>query len=534
MAAHLTRRRLLLAVTAAVAMLPSSGRTEQTRATEKPPRPKSGVTPTKGALRVHPMNPRYFTDGSGKAIYLTGSHTWRNMQDSTNVPDFGVFLDFLQRYGHNYTRLWVYRGTPGGPALTPTVYARTGPGTALDGGLKYDLSRFNQAFFDQLRARCIAARDRGIYVQVMLDSSETARTEPPGNVNWPFHPYNLANNINGVNGDPNGDQWGYEIFTLQVAALTALNESYARKVVDTLNDLDNVLYEIVNEANHDSKDFQYHMIKYIQSYEAANKPKRHPVGMTSYRDPGNESGGANSDLVASPADYISPGQGNVNPYKDNPPTADGRKVIILDTDHIGGGDATWVWKTFTRGMNPIYMDTWEVSDATLEKTRRAMGQTRKLAERINLAAMEPRPDLASTGYCLAHAGVAYLVYQPDPGESFSVEVKAGTYRYALLSGLIQVEQELGFIERRWFSRRTIDNGAQVEAMEKGALDFALDFQHGEGTLRPVFEQRHEKKSDHGNADLSHHCIQRGAQEGFHLEVLFDPLEEEFHLPAAFV
>jgi hypothetical protein len=29
-----------------------------------------------GPLKIHPDNPRYFTDGSGKAIYLTGSHTW--------------------------------------------------------------------------------------------------------------------------------------------------------------------------------------------------------------------------------------------------------------------------------------------------------------------------------------------------------------------------------------------------------------------------------------------------------------------------
>lgn len=32
-----------------------------------------------GPLRVHPTNPRYFTDGRGKAIYLTGSHFWTAM-----------------------------------------------------------------------------------------------------------------------------------------------------------------------------------------------------------------------------------------------------------------------------------------------------------------------------------------------------------------------------------------------------------------------------------------------------------------------
>jgi hypothetical protein len=38
-----------------------------------------------GPLRVHPANPRYFADGSGKVIYLTESHTWYNLQDSGTI-----------------------------------------------------------------------------------------------------------------------------------------------------------------------------------------------------------------------------------------------------------------------------------------------------------------------------------------------------------------------------------------------------------------------------------------------------------------
>ena len=42
----------------------------------------------KGPLRAHPTNSRYFTDGarnpdgSLRAIYLTGTHTWANLQDN--------------------------------------------------------------------------------------------------------------------------------------------------------------------------------------------------------------------------------------------------------------------------------------------------------------------------------------------------------------------------------------------------------------------------------------------------------------------
>jgi len=40
------------------------------------------LTAAKGPLRVLESNPRYFTDGSGKAIYLAGSHTWWKFEDN--------------------------------------------------------------------------------------------------------------------------------------------------------------------------------------------------------------------------------------------------------------------------------------------------------------------------------------------------------------------------------------------------------------------------------------------------------------------
>jgi len=40
------------------------------------------VTPAKGPLRVLDSNPRWFTDGSGRAIALAGSHVWQSLQDN--------------------------------------------------------------------------------------------------------------------------------------------------------------------------------------------------------------------------------------------------------------------------------------------------------------------------------------------------------------------------------------------------------------------------------------------------------------------
>ena len=392
-----------------------------------------------GPLRVDLANPRYFSDGSGRAILLTGSHTWANFQNAGEVDavfDYTAYLDFLEANQHNFFRLWRWEQAKGAPWTTddiwfePMPYQRPeGSGTALDGKPKYDLEQFNQAYFDRMRTRVIQAGKRGIYVSIMLFDgfSIDNKGTGPGNA-WPGHPYNIQNNINGIDGDVNNNGKGEETHTLQMPAVTAVQEAYVRKVIDTVNDMDNVLYEISNESHSNSQEWQYHMINYIKSYEAT-KPKQHPVGMTvEYPD------GDNTELFASPADWISPN--DIGGYKDNPPAADGSKVIISDTDHLWGigGDRQWVWKSFTRGINPIYMDCYDEiycegqdpNDPTAVSVRRNMGYALNYAKRINLMAMTPQPDLCSEGYCLANpaaGGAEYLVYLPAGG-SVTVDLSA--------------------------------------------------------------------------------------------------------------
>lgn len=385
-----------------------------------------------GTLQVNPANSRYFTDADGNAVYLTGSHTWANLQDAgdTNPPpvfDYSNYLDFLQSSGHNFIRLWVWEQAKGAPWaesfwFAPSIYQRNGPGNALDGGLKFNLNQFNQAYFDRLRSRVMEAGTRGIYVSIMLFDGWSVGTKnagDPGNP-WVGHPLNGSNNVNGIDGDTNGDGYGYESQTLATQAVTEVQEAYVRKVIDTVNDLDNVLYEICNECESGSKDWQYHMIDMIHKYEV-DKPKQHPVGMTvAYPN------GSNTDLFDSPADWISPNDND--DYRNNPPIAAGSKVIIVDTDHLWGegGDRAWVWKSFTRGHNVIYMDcfsayycsTYPENDPTRLNVVANLGYVLHYAKRIDLNDLTPRPDLCSTGYCLANPiekNAEYLVYLPDGG-----------------------------------------------------------------------------------------------------------------------
>ena len=387
-----------------------------------------------GPLRVSAQNPRYFTNDCGRAVYLTGSHTWNNFPDmddqypAENQPfDFTHYLDFLQSYGHTFIRLWAWEGPHPDNAnyyprriwAGPQPWLRTGPGTDILGLPRFDLTRWNQAYFDRLRSRVAAADSRGIYVSVMLFQGWEIQFAP-GRL---AHPFNQANNVNGVHF---GTQLE-DIHTLLRPQITAIQEEYVRRVIDAVNDFDNVLYEIANEAGGYSVDWQQHMIDFIRQYEAT-KPKQHPVGMTGLSIPSDD------PLFASSAEWISP---SVGPYLTDPPPGDGSKIILSDNDHLGGsayGDPTWVWKSFTRGLNVVFMDRYDPPDSIAAtphpyaaEIRSAMGQTARLAARMDLLAAVPSTSVASTGYALA--GPDELVIYAPSGGSFSVNLSArsGTF-----------------------------------------------------------------------------------------------------------
>ena len=250
--------------------------------------------------------------------------------------------------GHNFIRLW----TPGnggdfeangsgyypiGKAVNPTLYERItqaqcdtliANGQSCDGndGLrKFDLMRLNQGYFDRLRDRIIAARDKNIYVSIMLFDGWGVGVYQNSSDSpflwWLGHPYNIGNNVNMTHGWPDATHPRDD----GVACNTGVNDvtdfqtAYIAKVIDTVKDLDNVLFEVANEAlgsnganspvpgggTLDSTQWQYYVIELIQKLEANNEADspiatyRHPVGMT------GQYWGTNNELDDSPADWIS-------------------------------------------------------------------------------------------------------------------------------------------------------------------------------------------------------------------------------------
>jgi len=349
-----------------------------------------------GPLVISPNNPRYFTvGGTGQAVYLTGSHIWNNLHDGVGAGlacggapetnDYAAYLDFLEEHGHNFIRLWRWEHFRSqSPArdfhlcMTPQPWPRTGPGAAEDGKPKFNLSVFDPAYFDRLRFRVTEAAKRGIYVSVMLFDGWGLHLSPaPDNIRG--HPFFAANNINGIG---IGSGVDYQILPLR-PAVRQIQKAYLRRVIDTVGDLPNVLYEVSNETSGvdagsvelhggvrlpgpfgDSTKWQYWVIGFVRDYEREQGYDQHPVGMT-MQVPVAEQAKVNEPLLAGPADWISPGSEDPahpadpqSPWFTDPPANDGTKVILTDTDHYapGAGDALWAWKSFTRGHNPILMD----------------------------------------------------------------------------------------------------------------------------------------------------------------------------------
>jgi hypothetical protein len=365
-------------------------------------------------LHVSATNPRYFADASNNIVYLTGSHAWASLvdQDSVSPPgifNYSSFLNFMATHNHNFMRMWIMDhpkfNTPTAWYNVPLPYPRTGPGTATDGLPKFDLSQFNQSFFDRLRQRVIDAGNRGIYVSIMFFEAHESISQDVG-----CHPFQQPNNINGIDANPSTI-----VYQGSNSTITTMQKTFIRKVVDTVNDLDNVLYEICNETGSGSTSWQYDLIDYVKSYEAG-KPVQHPVGMTS-----QAFGQPDSVLFGSNADWISP--------VDDTTAATGSKVILIDTDHVFGvgGDAIWVWKTFLRGMNPIYMDPLTTGVGTPDEgARLAMGDTKRYADRMNLATMTPHNALSSSGYILA-SNTQWITYVPSGSVTVNLSAGAGTF-----------------------------------------------------------------------------------------------------------
>lgn len=390
----------------------------------------------------------YFSDESGKPIVFTGSHTWGRkrenkvwVSDGWNLDKFNKYLDFLEYWKHNYIRLWMWEQEG-----TVNIWEKGSDG-------KFDLTKLNPAFFARTKSFVEAAKKRGIYLGVMLFQGWSGAC-PASIPDWPRHPMNKNNNVNGIDGDPEGKTFGNKVHSLEDPEIVGFQEAYVSQMIDALNGYDNIIWEIGNETIKSSIPWKAHIVQFIRAYEK-NKPKQHLI-LT-----GTGNGVGNSSIAETKSDTFSPcvvtkWASLDDPFIGNPPIPDEKRriPIILDNDHLGNhflrftplNQRNWTWKSFTRGNHPIHMDCYDVfwdgqqptsghpipgvaTNPHYDPQRKSLGDVQLFATKMDLAKMTPVSDplICSTTFCLANMGKEYLAYQPDVSKEIILQLPSGKY-----------------------------------------------------------------------------------------------------------
>ncbi len=200
-------------------------------------------------IQLHPDNPHYFL-WRGKATVLISSGEHYGAVLNLDF-DYRKYLDTLAKDQLNLTRTFT-----GGAYVEPsgafniarnTLAPRPGrficpwarsdqPGYA-NGGNKFDLARWDGAYFQRFRDFVAQAGRRGIVVEVNLFCPFYEESQ------WRLSPFNAANNVNGL-----GHGARTNVYTLdRHGGLLAVQERLVRKFVAELHGFDNVYYEICNE-----------------------------------------------------------------------------------------------------------------------------------------------------------------------------------------------------------------------------------------------------------------------------------------------
>ena len=198
-------------------------------------------------LRLHPRNPHYFLFRDAPVVLVTSGEHYGAV---VNLDfKYERYLETLAAAGLNLTRVFVgsYLEKPGDfgirlntlaprPNRVVTPWARSTTDGYAGGGPKFDLDRWDEAYFTRLRDFVASADRRGILVEVVLFS------------NWygqgTMSPLHHSNNVNGL--PPLEPE---RVHTLDNGPLLARQEAMVRKLVAALNQFDNVYFEIQNEPD---------------------------------------------------------------------------------------------------------------------------------------------------------------------------------------------------------------------------------------------------------------------------------------------
>jgi hypothetical protein len=235
---------------------------------------------SEGPIALHPENGHYFLwRGKPTVLITSGEHYGAVL----NLDfDYERYLATLAADGLNHTRLFsgTYREVPGSFGITDNTlapepgrfacpWARSETPGGSDGGNKFDLTRWDEAYFERLRKFMAAAEEQGVVVEFNLFCPLYDKDV------WAASPMNAVNNVNGI-----GDCPRDETLSLKHSAIVEVELAFVRKVVRELNEFDNLYFEVCNEpyVRKLADEWQHRIVEVIAELER-ELPKRHLISL---------------------------------------------------------------------------------------------------------------------------------------------------------------------------------------------------------------------------------------------------------------
>jgi hypothetical protein len=399
-------------------------------------------------LRLHRDNPHYFLFRDKPTVLITSGEHYGAV---LNVDfDFLPYLDELKTHGLNLTRTFsgVYCEAPGNfniqnNTLAPAAgrlicpWGRSDQPGYTGGGNKFDLTRWDGAYFDRLKAFVRAAGERGIVVELALFCPFYEDSM------WHLSPLNPRNNVNGV-----GDVARTDVYALKDARLTLVEDDLVRKLVAELAEFDNLYYEVCNEPYFGGVTPQW-QDQIIATLVAAEKDlsARHLIAQNIANgsvkiEPGNPGVSIFNFHYSTPPDSVAMNFELNKPIGDNETGfrgGDDRTYRSEGWDFILAGGA--VFDNLDYSFTPDHEDGTAVPHAPGgggRELRRQLSVLKSFIESFDFIHMAPDTQVVRGGVPEG----ATLRALSQPGKQYAVYLRGGreaTLRLTLPAGRYQVE-----------------------------------------------------------------------------------------------
>jgi hypothetical protein len=399
-------------------------------------------------ISLHPENPRYFRFRGKPAVLITSAEHYGAVLNGDF--NYNPYLDELEARGFNLTRIftgaYVEDSASFGienntlapqPGRFLCPWARAGSADEY----RFDLSRWDDAYFQRLTEFLRQADRRGVIVELVLFCPYYEESM------WAISPLNARNNINGI-----GDVPREEVLTLKHPALVDVQKAMVRKIVGELCECENLNYEVCNEpyTRGVPREWETEIVRTTTEAEASF-PLRHLIAQ-------NIANGSHAVQDPDPAVSI------LNFHYSNPPDslamnyALNRVIGFDETGFKGTADPPYRtdgWEFILAGgavyNNLDYSFTVQHPDGTAPVTRSPGGGGPTLRKQLSILKqfiesfdfLQMRPDSTvirgglpadATARALVEQGKAYAVYlKGGTHANLELEIPAGRYRAAWLN-----------------------------------------------------------------------------------------------------